>query len=385
MKIALFMFPVITAGGGAERYFIELAGNLGRREKLKVDVITLDRTANKIMLFFLSIFYLRRIRYKERESEKDVLRLLSPGKWRKATFFSLSKIIREYNIVYAKNEIIDLLLLKLIGYRNLPPIVVGVHTPIYYPFVNSVYSRFHNILYLSFFYKLLLKGVKLIHVVNSDDKKMLDSKFNAPTKLIFYPFEIVQKNRVLNKTDRFRILFAGRISEQKGIDVLIKIIEGLSTESVFKKFSFRIAGSGDSEMSKKLVKLSERFDNVEYLGHVFQKNMKDLYNWTDVTIIPSRYETVNYVALETGAYGKIAVASDIPGPRDVIINGRTGFLLPLKADIFIKKIKELCWMKERRLSDFISIGENAQKHILAKFNRGKIYREIGAMLAGVAR
>src|SRR4030042_2195134 len=168
-KIALFMLAPLTDGGGAEKYFISLARNLRQRD-IETDIITMDKTFIERFAKWLYLFYygrwFRQIDTSGRESESSIEEQLGKARWIRVSYKNLEKTLRSYDVIYSKNELVDLALLKRIGYKNLPPVIVGVHTPIYYPEANSFFARLHNFLYLSFFYKWLLRGIKCIHVSN---------------------------------------------------------------------------------------------------------------------------------------------------------------------------------------------------------------------------
>jgi glycosyltransferase involved in cell wall biosynthesis len=49
----------------------------------------------------------------------------------------------------------------------------------------------------------------------------------------------------------------------------------------------------------------------------------------DVVVLPSYREGFGIVAIEAQAMGVPVITTDIPGPRDAIINGKTGMLIPV--------------------------------------------------------
>jgi glycosyltransferase involved in cell wall biosynthesis len=81
--------------------------------------------------------------------------------------------------------------------------------------------------------------------------------------------------------------------------------------------------------------------------------------------------------LETGAHGKIAVASDIPGPRDVIIDQQTGFLINhITPEKLAKQIAVLFKIKKNNEEKFKLIGIRAKKFIGKEYEPNKIYKEM---------
>ena len=55
--------------------------------------------------------------------------------------------------------------------------------------------------------------------------------------------------------------------------------------------------------------------------------MKQLYTIADISIVPSRYETFSQVTLESIQLGTPVIAFDLTGPKDIIKNGESGFLV----------------------------------------------------------
>ena len=380
MKIAFFTFSILEHGGGLEKYFINTARELSMRyDDLKISIVTCDENMNEKMLNFLSIYYIKKIDKSKiyREKTKKIIAKLGPVKYIKCKSFSnLRQTLSEFDLIYTKNEILDLMALKLVNFKNLPNVITGIHTPIFYPYSSSLHSKLHNFLYLGPLYRWLLKDIKLIHVMNEDDKRLVKENFRIKVKKILYPFNVEVNHIKKNTSPKFNILFVGRLTEQKGIKILLECINSLSTTSIFKSLHIKIAGSGDVLYEKELKGLDKKFKNINYLGHVPNSEISEMYKWTDITVIPSRYETVNYVALETGSYGKIAIASNIPGPREVIKNKKTGFLIDPTKEELEKMIINLQSLKESDLIKFRSIGMNAQEYIKFKFHPDLIYTQL---------
>jgi glycosyltransferase involved in cell wall biosynthesis len=384
-KIALFLLSPLTQGGGAEKYFINLAKNLASDKNIGVDVITFDDESFRGFARLLHIFAKGNLFGKiddyekgMREKREDIAGELGEARWIESPRKKMGTILKTYDLIYAKNEIVDLALLKLIGYKNLPPIIIGVHTPIIYPETKSFISKLHNILYASFFYKWLVRKAKCVHVSNSFAKDIVKKKFNLKSKLIYYPFSVhqifesSQENKCQIKFDAYKrnIVFAGRLSEQKGMDVLFNIVKKISREEKMKdQVCINVFGIGDKKYQTDLEKLSEKHSFVRYFGHIENKYMPDILSQQNLMVAPSKWETLPYSILEAQAMGVPVVAFDIPGPNDIIENGKTG-LLANSQDDFFEKMKGAVEGK-------ISFDKNKIiKHMENKFNPEKIYSEL---------
>ncbi len=381
-KIALFMLPLLTQGAGAEKYFIELARNLAQKG-ITVDVLTLDENFFKKFARLLHIFYagdfFGKIDISGRESEETVKENLGNARWIKSSFKDLKKKLNDYDVIYSKNEIVDLFLLKMAGYKKLPPIIVGVHTPIFYQLTDSFFSKLHNFLYQSFLYKWLLRGVSCVHLSNKFTKDLVSEKFKIKTRLIYYPFSVDDiKKRALEAVcnhefngKKLNIVFIARLSEQKGINDLATIINELSqSKEVADRMCMNIFGSGGKKEEDIVSDLSKKYEFVKYFGHIENKYVPSVLLNNDLFISTAKWETLPFNVLEAQAMGLPVIAYDIPGPSDIIVNNITGYLVKSKEE-FLDKISKF------KKDDFDK--EKISEHIKNKFDPDIIYEKILGM------
>jgi glycosyltransferase involved in cell wall biosynthesis len=166
------------------------------------------------------------------------------------------------------------------------------------------------------------------------------------------------------------IIFIGRLSEQKGVDTLLNIIEKIGRmEDLSEKMRLNIFGSGDAKYETELKKLSKKFTFIRYFGHVENKYMPHILSQQDLMIAPYKWETLPYSILEAQGIGLPLVAFDIPGPSDIIENGKTGFLAK-NEDEFFEKVRDI-------INGEISFNKSAIfQNIENKFAPEKIYSEL---------
>jgi glycosyltransferase involved in cell wall biosynthesis len=113
------------------------------------------------------------------------------------------------------------------------------------------------------------------------------------------------------------------MSLAKGVDVLVAAIGILAKTPEFSNMNFIFAGSGDHE--DLLVALSKTYSNTNFLG--FRSDVAAIYRSADLVVVPSRYETFCYVVAEAQATTIPVLASDVNGPKELIVEGRSGFLV----------------------------------------------------------
>ncbi len=129
------------------------------------------------------------------------------------------------------------------------------------------------------------------------------------------------------------VLFVGRITRQKGISQLIDAIPHLApgVQVVL------CAGTPDTqelaeECKTKIAALQATRDGVIWVQEMMQHSeLRVLYSHATVFVTPSLYEPFGIINLEAMSCGTPVVGSAVGGIPEIIVDGKTGFLVPLKA------------------------------------------------------
>jgi glycosyltransferase involved in cell wall biosynthesis len=159
-----------------------------------------------------------------------------------------------------------------------------------------------------------------------------------PNGIHVQDFEEARKN---TKKVRGRILFVGRLEQQKGVDTLLKAFAQVEGDA-----HLRIVGDGSQK--KLLLKITTTLgisDRVEFLGYIPAERIADEYAAAEIFCGLSRSEALGNVFLEAQAAGCAIVATGIGGIVDVVTAGEQGFLVPVD-DVSATSI-----MLEKILSD----------------------------------
>jgi glycosyltransferase involved in cell wall biosynthesis len=104
------------------------------------------------------------------------------------------------------------------------------------------------------------------------------------------------------------VLYAGRLSPEKGIEELVAAADGI-----------KLVVAGDGPLR----------DSVPgALGFVPHDELERLYARAAVVVCPSRREGFGVACLEAMAHGRPVVATDVGGLRDLVVDGETGLIVP---------------------------------------------------------
>jgi glycosyltransferase involved in cell wall biosynthesis len=128
------------------------------------------------------------------------------------------------------------------------------------------------------------------------------------------------------------LLFVGRITRQKGIIYLVHAIPYMDP-------NFQIvlcAGAPDTpeiarEMKDAVERARRKRPDVIWIEEMVDRNaVIELYSHAAVFCCPSIYEPFGIINLEAMACETAVVASAVGGIKEVVVDGETGFLVPLE-------------------------------------------------------
>ena len=150
---------------------------------------------------------------------------------------------------------------------------------------------------------------------------------------LFTPGDRAEARRRLDLDGRPVLLWVGRIAPIKGLDTLLDAVARLS-ESGQDMRLLVVGGDADERTSGHETSLRQRIerlglgDSVRFLGPRPQGVLPLYYAASDVTVLPSYYESFGMVALEAMACGSPVIASRVGGLVTTVRDGVTGFLVP---------------------------------------------------------
>ncbi len=189
--------------------------------------------------------------------------------------------------------------------------------------VDRLISRFVDVyiavseangVYLSETKRLPPRKIRVIQ--NGSDLNRFQPSHRAPMEL---------KLRLGFDKDDPVLLVPARLESQKGHCVLLEALP-----HVLREFPrVRVVFAGEGTLRKQLEEQTQRLalgQCVRFIGQ--QSNLEDWLALCDFTVLPSFYEGLPLSAIESLAAGKPMVATSVDGTPEVILDGKTGLIVP---------------------------------------------------------
>lgn len=160
-------------------------------------------------------------------------------------------------------------------------------------------------------------------------------------KLTLIPHALPDEGKPVGREERIRlrhqygfsendkiVVFAGRMAQLKGVDLLGEAFRRLSDNH--PDLRLFIMGDGDSRIF--LSRVVPCCSKVTMAGFVSKPTYFELLSLADIGVLPSLYEEFGYVAIEMMMLGIPLVVGDGSGLEEIVQHERTGYVLRLKHD-----------------------------------------------------
>jgi glycosyltransferase involved in cell wall biosynthesis len=218
-----------------------------------------------------------------------------------------------------------------------------------------------------FFEKLDIIKVPTNEYISLLEKRGFDkSKLKIFTRAIDTNLFYYKKRE---KQESIRFLYAGRVSQDKNLDFLIDVFNKIEKENC----ELNIVGDGPylNELKEK----NKSNKKIKFLGKVEYNELPDIYNNSDIFLFPSITDTFGMVVLEAQSCGLPAIVSDIGGPKEIIIDGETGFIAKANdINSWIEKINQLINIYYTDNYEKMCIA--SKELVLNKFSWDRVMRDI---------
>lgn len=172
--------------------------------------------------------------------------------------------------------------------------------------------------------KFKIKKIEYVPGVGIDVKRFADD-----------PTDKKAKRRELGiPEEAYVLLSVGELNINKNQQIVVRAVGELKDKNIH----YVIAGKGDQD--KALLNLAKEV-GIENQFHLigYRSDVPELYKMSDVYLLPSKREGLNVSVMEAMSSGLPCIVSDIRGNRDMIDEGKGGFLVdPLRQETFEKAI-----------------------------------------------
>ncbi len=233
------------------------------------------------------------------------------------------------------------------------------------------YPQIWSFLYL-WFYKKLDLVVCQSCAMQSD--LVLNFKFPEPKSIVINnPIDFERIHLLATEPvayygvseDSIKLIAAGRLSEEKGFDMLIEAVSLLDNKNI------TLTLLGEGPLSAQLLQLAEQKGIVNQINFVgFQSNPYAWFAKADAFILSSRYEGFPNAMLEAMACGTPVIATPAPGGTREILDGVDGCVIAsdVSAGALADAIAQWIGGKRERLNPVV-VEPYTLKHIVAAYEQ----------------
>ena len=220
-------------------------------------------------------------------------------------------------------------------------------------------------------YRLTGKLTKEIWFLNESDRiTFIEKELVAPEKTFLLPSEGVniehfspQPRRTFSNKTIF--LYAGRMLKNKGVALLEK------ASNILQQRGYEIEVQLLGDISRYIPNgiTPEQLNRWQIEGHIrylgITADVRPFIANADCIVFPSYYgEGISRILLESASMEKAIISTDHVGCREVVEDGKNGFLIPIKNVVALVKAME----------QFLSLNATDRK-AMGKFGREKVKRE----------
>jgi glycosyltransferase involved in cell wall biosynthesis len=191
-------------------------------------------------------------------------------------------------------------------------------------------------------------------------------------RLVRNPFQVDVPELPLGN----KIIYLGRVHAEKGIKLLLEAAKELP------EYEFVIAGTGPADNWVDAFIKQYNLTNITRWGWVSKNELPKLMTEAKIIVVPSIfYENCPVTILEALSFKRVVVASDRGGTRELVIEGKTGFLCKPEDSTNLKEVlQKVMTAEEDGLTNITRQGKELveKNHTLQNYllQLEKLYKKV---------
>lgn len=277
------------------------------------------------------------------------------------TYLKFREIDRKYgiDIVEAPEVGAEGFWLSIFYRRKL---VTRFHTPLYLYWTLDKVSLNLSRRFLNFMEKIQTKRSVLLSSPSQSLAQIVSEMWQIKKnkiEIIPNPIDLKQSKNYQKIRDKGYLLYLGRIERRKGVDVFFKALESVLKKYPELKILF-VGGIEGTYDEGRLKKIPSRINkNLIFVGEINHSQVFSYIRGAKLVILPSLWENFAYTLLESMSLGKVVIASNCGGFKEVIKDNQNGFLIkPGSYQHLAQKIIECLKLDKNKIE---TIEKNARK------------------------
>jgi galacturonosyltransferase len=212
-------------------------------------------------------------------------------------------------------------------------------------------------------FRISIPNAKCVFYQNRTNKEFLESHGIVAKKSVMIPGSGVNlqhhKFQDYPSDGIIKFLFISRLLKDKGTEEFFEMVKTIKAK--YSNTEFQILGWVEGDYEEQLDDFVKK-GLVNYLGST--TDVRPYLAQAHCTIMPSYHEGMSNVNLESSANGRPVITTNVPGCRETVDDGRSGYLVD------VRSVESLTNAVER----FIILPYN-QKKMMGKNARRKMERE----------
>ncbi len=175
--------------------------------------------------------------------------------------------------------------------------------------------------------RIVAKSFGKIIAISPEDEKVAQ-KLSKNVELVGAGIDYERFSSVKKRLDKNMLIYVGRISRNKRVDNLIRAVSYL--KKGLKDIRLYIIGEDWENLKSSLQKLAKELDaeeNIVFTGKVSDETLLEYLSRANFFVSASEYESFGLSVVESMASGCIPVLNDIEIFRNLIADGKEGFVV----------------------------------------------------------